>query len=297
MAGLMLGLAAWAQQGVPVREVFRFPTQLAEISGLEQSRTQPAVYWVHNDSGDQPRVYAVVDGKLVGTYTLAGAKAVDWEDMSIGPAPRGAYLYLADIGDNTGKRESVTIYRVAEPKVKGTAGRPEERVLSGVVAYEFVYEDGPRDAEGFFVDPRTGDFYVVTKRELDGNRLYQAEAKALKTKGANTLRRVATMGFTLSTGAAISADGLQVIVRRYSSATNPLMPPSIAATYWRRASVKMSIAEMMSQPGTVLPLVPEVQGEAIAFGADGKGFYSTGERGAGATAMDAALTYYALPKQ
>lgn len=277
----------------PGSEVARFPAQLDEISGLAVSRANPGVFWVHNDSGDQPRVYAVnAAGRLLGTYTLEGAMAVDWEDMAIGgPAPGGgSYLYLADIGDNNARRASVHVYRVAEPRVVADQAAVTE-TLTGVTAYEFVYEDGPRDAEGFFADPLTGDFYVVSKREIDGNRLYRSAAPAAGQR--NTLVRVATFAFTGATAADISADGLQVLIRRYSSRTNPLAPPAGAGSYWRRADGSTSLAELLAQPGELVALVPEVQGEAIAFAPDGDGFYTTTERG---SLAQAPLTFYpALP--
>jgi hypothetical protein len=293
-AGFFRTALAQPPAAAPVT-VLRFPSSLDEISGLEQSRTQPGVYWVHNDSGDKPRAYAVHrSGRLLAIYTLAGADAVDWEDMSIGPAPNGGtYLYFADTGDNEAQRASIAIYRVLEPKVPMST-TPAERTLSGITKYEFVFADGARDCESFFVDPKTGDFYFVTKRELDGNRLYVAPAAGLKTSGMNTLAQSATFGFTGATGAAISPDGLQVLVRRYSS-SSPFTPSATAATYWRRANTKTSLTELLRQPGTTLALVPEVQGEAIAFRADNRGFYSTGERGSGLTAQDSPLTYYPAP--
>ena len=53
----------------------------------------------------------------------------------------------------------------------------------------------------------------------------------------------------------------------------------------------MSDASLLKQTGQVVPLVPEVQGEAITFSADNRGFYTTTERGPGANAP---LTFYAL---
>ena len=166
---LALALAASFDPG---QLVTRFPAGLDEISGIGQSRSSPNVFWVHNDSGDQPRVYAVNrNGVLLGTYLLEGASAVDWEDMAIGPMPGGrSYLYLADIGDNSARRMSIRVYRVLEPHVEANQA-PVSETLSGVAAFDFVYEDGPRDAEGFMVDPLTGDFYIVSKREAAGNRL------------------------------------------------------------------------------------------------------------------------------
>jgi hypothetical protein len=290
LAALPLAAADPFQPGV---EVMRFPSSLNEISGMSQSHANPDVFWVHNDSGGRPEVYAVSRaGELLGTFQLDGAKAIDWEDMAIGPGlDGGAYLYLADIGDNTGKRTSVQVYRVPEPTVSA-APEPVTRTITGVVAYEFTYEDGPRDAESFFADPFTGDFYVVSKRELDGNRLYRC-AKPRPGAG-NIFTKVGTFRFTGATGADISYDGLQVLVRRYS---NPpanfaafLAPAEAAGTYWRRPDASMSVADLLAQPGQTLALAPEPQGEAITFAADGRGFYTTTERG---TTAAAPLTYYA----
>ncbi len=276
-------------------EVAKLPTFLDEVSGLAESRTNPGVFWVHNDSGDRPRAYAFGrSGALLGTYTLAGATAVDWEDMAIGPAADGgSYLYLADIGDNTARRASVRVYRVREPAVANKPS-PVIETLSVVTPYDFVYDDGPRDAEGFMVDPLTGDFYVVSKRERDGNRLYRAVSPRERT--TNPLVRVGRFSTTGTTGAAISPDGLQVLIRRYSNTIDAGTPPALAASYWSRPDASMSLVTLLSQPGQTLPLVPEAQGEAIAFAADSRGFYTTSEHGSipGATTTEASLTFYAM---
>ena len=276
----------------PGEQITRFPAELDEISGMSQGRGNPNIFWVHNDSGDQPRVYAVNrNGVLLGTYLLDGASAVDWEDMAMGPAPGGrTYLYLADIGDNSARRMSVRVYRVLEPRVEANQA-PVTQTLSGVTAFDFVYEDGSRDAEGFIVDPLTGEFYVVTKREAAGNRLYRSVAPVAGQ--VNTLLRAGTFSFTGTTGAAISPDGLQVLIRRYSSATNSFAPPASAATYWSRPNASVSLVDLLKQPGQIVPLVPEVQGEAITFSADNRGFYTTTERGGGANRPLAPLTFYA----
>ncbi len=276
-------------------QVAMLPGFLGEVSGLAQSRTNPGVFWVHNDSGDEPRVYAVSrSGALLGTYTLAGATAIDWEDMAIGPAAPGrSYMYLADIGDNTGRRRSVRIYRVGEPVV-GMDQSPVVETLSPVTSYDFVYDDGPRDAEGFMVDPLTGDFYVVSKRERDGNRLYRSISPSDSTM--NTFERVGRFTTTGTTGADISPDGLQVLIRRYSSAINPDTPPALAGSYWSRPDTSVSLVALLAQPAQTVRLVAEAQGEAIAFAADNKGFYTTSEHGSlpGATTTQAALTFYSI---
>lgn len=276
-------------------EVTKLPAFLNEVSGLAESPTNAGIFWVHNDSGDEPRVYAFNRaGAWLGRYTLAGATAVDWEDMAIGPAGDGrSYLYLADIGDNSAQRSSVRVYRVREPVVH-TNQSPVTETLSVVTRYDFTYPDGPRDAEGFMVDPLTGDFYVVSKQESDGNRLYRSVSPS--DQAPNTLERVGTFRTTGTTGADISPDGLQVLIRRYSSTIDPSSPPARAASYWRRPDASMSLVTLLAQPGQTVRLVAEAQGEAIAFAADNRGFYTTGEHGSrpGETTTQAALTFYAM---
>jgi len=91
-----------------------------ELSGLTASRTQPGVFWVHNDSGDKGRLFAIdLRGKLLLELALSNVKPRDVEDIAVGPryGGKGHYLYLADTGDNHHDRERVLIYRLEEPDV------------------------------------------------------------------------------------------------------------------------------------------------------------------------------------
>jgi hypothetical protein len=59
-----------------------------ESSGLAASRSNPGIYWTHNDSGDEPFVYAFdATGESRGVFRVTGAQARDWEDMAVGPGP------------------------------------------------------------------------------------------------------------------------------------------------------------------------------------------------------------------
>ena len=42
------------------------PASLGEVSGSSHSRTNPDVFWVHNDSGDQPRVSSSAPQAIAG---------------------------------------------------------------------------------------------------------------------------------------------------------------------------------------------------------------------------------------
>src|SRR3954471_8051797 len=63
---------------------------LPEVSGIVDGRATPNTFWVHNDSGDTARFYAINhQGTLLGTFPLADAPSGDWEDIAIGPKPSG----------------------------------------------------------------------------------------------------------------------------------------------------------------------------------------------------------------
>ena len=95
-----------------------------ELSGLAQSRAHPGVLWANNDSGDTARVYALgTDGADLGTVSVSGATAVDWEDLALGPGPGGTdHLYVGDTGGAgtpANARPTVTVYRFPEPDPPG----------------------------------------------------------------------------------------------------------------------------------------------------------------------------------
>ncbi len=106
---------------------------LDEVSGVVASRQHPGVLWAHNDSGHEPKIYGVTrTGESVGTYEIAGAENIDWEDISIGPGPSRdvSYLYVGDIGANFRERHTVTVYRFPEPTaVRGLRARSGSTVV------------------------------------------------------------------------------------------------------------------------------------------------------------------------
>jgi hypothetical protein len=205
------------------------PAVLAESSGLAVSRAQPGVYWTHNDSGDGPHLYAIdATGKLLATFTVAGAEARDWEDMSSGPcfgdlASAGAAppvcLYLADIGDNERKREWVTVYVVVEPPLDAS-----DRTIASR-SFRYRYPDGPDDAEAFAVLP-DGDATIVSKgrsgtiaffrlrRDAIARAAVSREMLTAEFAGDSGIRPDAEVG-RLATGADVSPDGMTLAVRTY----------------------------------------------------------------------------------
>ncbi len=88
-------------------ELQRWPGEVRETSGLARYE---GLNWTLNDSGNPASLLAIDDtGLLVKEVRLSGAENVDWEAM----AQDEEALYVADCGNNRGKREWFTLYRVS----------------------------------------------------------------------------------------------------------------------------------------------------------------------------------------
>ena len=225
-------------------------SRIVESSGLVASRLHPGVLWTVNDSSGAPVVYGVgEDGQTVAELELAGVTQRDWEALAPTTMPDGSPgLLVGDIGDNSGSRErGVVVYLVPEPAELGlVVARPAR-------TYRLRYEDGPHDAEGLAVDPRSGRVYLVGKA-LFGAGVYAADR--LSTSGDTVLRRVGRAP-TLVTDAACLPDG-RLVVRGYQSAQ--VLGRDLA----REAGV-----DLPSQPqGESLAVTPD--GSALLVGSEGE---------------------------
>src|SRR4051794_15707986 len=69
-----------------------------ESSGLNGNRR--GVFWTHND-GAADKLYAISStGESLGSWKIADVTINDWEDL----ASAGAFLFIADIGNNNRDR-------------------------------------------------------------------------------------------------------------------------------------------------------------------------------------------------
>lgn len=232
-------------------------SSLGEISGIDAGIKNPNVYWVHNDSGDSARIFAVDanTGQTLGTYTLSGARAVDWEDIEVATGADGkSYIYVGDIGDNGHSRSDVVIYRVPEPTVTGTATNPTSTTLTGVDQLNVRYPNGEKiNSEALAVDPRSGNLLLIEKTDGDVSRVYSAPASAWG--GADTtLQQVGTVDLSqansqLVTSADYAPDGSQLAVRTYDD-----------VLLWNR-DPNASAWSPFGQPPVDGPLIDEQQGK------------------------------------
>lgn len=220
---MLLALLACAPQKAAVIEACRalgdpvtLPASIRETSGLALSRSDSATLWTHNDSGNSPVLFALDSlGAFIRQVTVTGATVVDWEDIASGTCGTGHCLIIGDIGDNAGRRDSISIYVVPEPA-------PSDSATAPAVVFHARYPDRPQDAEALFVLP-TGDIYVVTKGRRDSIALYRYPKGGQHPGGTAQLERVRALGprpsrsESLVTGASASPDGRFVAIRTYEA--------------------------------------------------------------------------------
>jgi hypothetical protein len=271
---LLASLPAYAQTVTSLkcgsfRQMGRFDSpKITECSGLVVSRKNPGVLWVHNDSGDKARLFAVAeDGSLKGIYHLARADSKDWEDLALGPCrdPGKECLYVGDIGDNMRHRRKIQIYRVEEPTVP-LDGPPVRKKLKGAERFDCTYPDGPHDAEALFVDPIDGTPYLVTKERGDSAASVYRIPDTHNRGRAVTLEKVATLPSRSSvTGGDITRDGSLIVLRDYFFAYGYFRPRG------------GNISEAFSLPPHWVPLRMEEQGESLGVSPSGTDIYTASE--------------------
>lgn len=188
-----------------------------------------------NDSGDEARAFTVdpATGETVGVTRWEGG-ATDVE--AVAPAGEGE-VWVADIGDNTRARESVSVVRVpVGPGDRAVAG---ERVT-------LTYPDDPHDAEALLTDPTTGRLLVVTKGVF-GGEVYAAPADPDPGR-PQPLRPLGDVMAVVTDGAFLP-DGRHLVLRDYTRAVVYTWPG-------------LEAVEEVTLPA-------QRQGEGIAVGADG----------------------------
>jgi hypothetical protein len=241
--------------------VLRAP-RLVESSGVIPSTRRAGVLWTHNDSGDEPRLYATDSaGDDLGSVRVAGARNVDWEDIGSGPCPSVAVrcLYIADIGDNDRVRDHVVVYRVAEPDPPAAAS-DTLREVPYEAAISLRYPDHPHDAEAIAVDA-SARIFIITKEVFGRPRVFLVPPRSMAQVAGqlDTLKFVGLLDIApnlarlrVVTGAAVSPDGDVLAVRTYSS------------LHFFRLRGDSLPAPLTPPEGLVIPFV-EPQGEGVAF--------------------------------
>jgi hypothetical protein len=245
---------------------------IVELSGLVASRRSPGVLFGHNDSGDVARFFAMrQDGAVLGQFTLAGAAAIDWEDIALGPCAAGSCVFLADIGDNKHNRPFCTIYVAPEPAVEG-----EDPARKTAVSFEerrFRYPDGPHNAETVLVHPVSGQVYVITKEKSGKSVVFRLPAPSAGV--AVVAEKVVDL--TVPPGGNLEITGGDI----HPCASPPRV---LLRTYDRAFELDAPVDGPFEAVFSATPrLVPapsrkqETQGESITYLPDGRGYLTSTE--------------------
>lgn len=260
--------------------------RLDESSGVAASHRYPGLLWTHNDSGNDPVLFATDStGRDRGSYSLGIRSTRDWEDLALAPCvvEPGDCLYAADIGDNRAERRHVVVYRLREP------GPPAGAADSGRVAplldsIVLRYPDVAHNAEGLAVTAG-GQLLIVTK---DTDRrptvfttpFLRGDSTAVLTLLCSLALRVDPLRGRIVTGAALSPDESLLAVRTYASIHLFRMNPPCSP--------------LLGLGGLVLPVV-ESQGEGVTFDQPDR-LVLTSERGFAGHAILTRLRLEGLPR-
>lgn len=237
---------------------------LIELSGLVASRSRPGIFYAHNDSGDSARFFAMESGAIIQTFNLIGATARDWEDIALGPCPSGTCVYLGDIGDNNFVRTDYAIYRVPEPTESTTTVTWER--------FPYAYPNGEKhNAETIFMNAQTGVLYLVTKENAGVSAVYRFPLPFDASKTAVlelvTQLTIPATGDSRLTGGDVNVCGDGVLLRMYNRLVEYRLPDG-AATF----------EDVFEVNPVSVPVAEEQQGEAVAYGPDGRSYFTASEQ-------------------
>lgn len=253
--------------------------RLNEISGIAASRRADGRYWVHDDSGNEPFLYALdARGALLGQVRIDDVANVDWEDIASFVLDGTPYLLVADSGDNAGTRGHYELAVIAEPALPLLAHA--HAAPAWKIRYRFP--DGAHDCEAVGVDATTQTVILVTKR-TDRPQVYTLPLRP-RGDGEQVATRIATITAIPKPTAAERA--LRLNAARYGHEPTGLdIDPTghrAALLTYRNAYVFMRAAgqswaqTFTGKPELLrLPLLP--QAEAIGFDREGRSLFVTGE--------------------
>ena len=234
-----------------------------EASGIAISRQNPDAVWIHNDSGDLPRLFLVgFDGQTKAVVTVRDVVPMDWEDMCSFELDGEKWLLIGDIGDNGHVRgQSAPVCQLLLLK-EPTAGRndrsePEQVAIEVFATLDYSYPDGPRDCESLAVDTTNREILLLSKSDPFNCALFRLPLSLKKGNSTVVVESIASLGVPYATAMDISPDGRRlVVVNMFSGAMVERQDPE-------------SWSDACRRPVTLLTLPKRKQGESVCFTADG----------------------------
>ena len=238
----------------------------ARAAGWRDQIERRGLFWTHNDSGDDARLY-LFDSKGAdrGSCLLAGIRAYDWEDMASFSAGGKNWLLVCDVGNN-GRAAAVQMLHLIEEPAIGPDGRLAVERVESVKTIFVGYEDDFRDCEAVAVDPTDRTILFVTKEVAPPCHVYALAWPKVIDNQAQVARLIGLLKLPSATSLDVSPDGRRAVVLTYGDAFEYARGP------------KEDWAQAFSRPPRRIVLPHRAQGESIAYGPDGKTLYLTSER-------------------
>ncbi|MFO0979740.1 MAG: hypothetical protein U0996_25300 [Planctomycetaceae bacterium] len=266
-----MALVNTQDEAVQAKEVCRVKDdQITEASGLAASYQHADSFWIHNDSGDQPRLFLVDSkGKTRLIAEVKDARAYDWEDMCSFRKDETSYLLIADTGDNgrvrNGSDTACRLYLVEEPKDELDSKKVRTIKLPVVSTIEFTYPDGPVDCESVAVDVEQNQILFVSKTNPFQCQVFSIPLELREKKRSVKATPVRQIGMAWATGMDVSPDGRKMVI------VNPLSGVLVERQKdegWSEAFARQAIP---------LTLPARAQGETVCFSTDGSRIYLNSE--------------------
>ncbi len=167
---LLLGTVIWIVFAAPPQKITC--KKITEASGLLHSKKYPDIFWMHNDSGDKPRLYAVNKNTLecVATVKIKKAKHRDWEDISY----INGDIVIGDFGNNKSKRKNLKLYIIDEPNPYQTDTIKVKKTVHFTYSDQHGSDVKNYDCEAIF--SFNNRLYLLSKHREDRNTtLYKVD--------------------------------------------------------------------------------------------------------------------------
>lgn len=193
-----------------------------ENSGIVKSRQFPDLYWLHNDSGDEPRIYPIRgngedykgarSSERMGVL-IGGAINIDWEDIT---TDSSGNLILSDLGNNRNDRRDLVFYVVPEPSPEATRAAYLKRYFvryPDQTSYPAPKDNFNFDCEAVFTVEDT--IYLFSKNRSNTlTTLYRLDNP--RADEVNILTKLDTLDLRGQvTGADATPDGKRLVVLTY----------------------------------------------------------------------------------
>jgi len=249
--------------------------RLTEVSGLQRSLISDGIYYVNNDSGSDSLIYVSdASGQVFGTMDIANAESNDWEALAGARRDGRNVLVIADIGNNAGQRQNLTLWVLEEPILSELdAGFSLELTAERIA---LSYSDGlSYDAEAVFVDGDNDTIVLLTKnnQETSDQSIWKGSLSSGLEEGSLSLQfngmvNLPSESFANAiTGVDLHPNGREIAVLTYGA-----LPGSGSIHLWMPREGE-GTTDALLRPADETLSVPVIglnlQAESVSYSADG----------------------------